>query len=100
MISGVVITHMNSQKCDGEVGSGTSKAPNAVIASMFRDGEATIKITFSLLRGGGGWGHRGKSSKNAVCRAKRHDDKILKVQMLLSRIFVFIAPAPTFISLA
>ena len=39
-------------------------------------------------------GQRGKSSKNAVFRGQRHDNKILKVQILLSRNFVVIAQAP------
>ena len=36
-----------------------------------------------------------KSSKNAVFLGKRHDNKILKVQILLSRNYVVIAQAPT-----
>ena len=44
--------------------------------------------------GGGPWGQRGKSSKNALFRGKRHDNKILNVQILLSRNFVVIAQAP------
>ena len=55
----------------------------------------TIKIKISLLRGGGLGGRRGKSSKNACFRGKRHDNKILKVQILLSRNFVVIAQAPS-----
>ena len=43
---------------------------------------------------GGPWGQRGESSKNAVFRGKRHDNKILKVQILLSRNFVVITQAP------
>ena len=39
-------------------------------------------------------GQRGKSSKNPCFRGKRHDNKILKVQILLSRSFVVIAQAP------
>ena len=48
------------------------------------------------FEGGGPWGQRGKSSKNACfffC-GKRHDNKILKVQILLSRNFVVIAQGP------
>ena len=62
-----------------------------------RDGETTIKIKFALLRGvlrGGHWGQRGKSFKNAVFLGKRHDNKILKLQILLSRNVVVIAQAP------
>ena len=49
-----------------------------------------------LLRGGGPGGQRGKSSKNAAffARGKRHDNKNLKVQIVLSRDFVAIAQAP------
>ena len=35
-------------------------------APKLRDGETTIKIKFSHLRGGGPRGQRGKSSKNAI----------------------------------
>ena len=67
------------------------------VRSPFRDGETT-KIKFALLGGGGvAWGQRGKS-KNAVSffsRGKRHDNKISKVQILLSRNFVVIAQAPS-----
>ena len=42
----------------------------------------------------GPWGQRGKSFENAVFRGKRHDNNILKVQILLSRNFVVIAQAP------
>ena len=52
------------------------------------------KIKFSLLRGGGPGGQRGKSSKTLFFRGKRHDNKILKVKILLSRNFVVIAQAP------
>ena len=44
--------------------------------------------------GGEPWGQRGKSSQNAVFRGKRHDNKILKVQILLSKNVVVIAQAP------
>ena len=37
-----------------------------------------------------------KICQNAVFRGKRHDNKILKVQILLSRNFVVIALAPIF----
>ena len=63
---------------------------------IFRDGETTIKIKFAVLRGVTNWGQRGKSSKRLFFffHGKRHDNKILKVQILLSRNFVVIAPAP------
>ena len=60
------------------------------------NGETTIKITFLLLRGGGGeLGTERKIVQNAVFRGKRHDNEILKVQILLSSNFVVIAQAPT-----
>ena len=51
---------------------------------------------FLFLRGGDrALGQRGKSSRNAVVFCgKRHDNKILKVQILLSRNIVVIAQAP------
>ena len=62
---------------------------------MFRDGETTIKIKFSLFEGGGeALGAERKIVQNAVFRRKRHDNKILKVQILLSRNFVVMAQAP------
>ena len=63
-------------------------------ASKLRDGETTIKIKFSLFEGGGGLGAERKTVQNAAFRGKRHDNKILKVQILLSRNFVVIAQAP------
>ena len=51
------------------------------------------KNIFLLLRGGGSWEQRGKSSQNAVFRGKCHDNKILKVQIVSSRNFVVIAQA-------
>ena len=58
------------------------------------DGEMTIKITFAILRGGALGKFEGKSSENTVFLGKRHDNKILKVRILLSRIFVVITQAP------
>ena len=37
-----------------------------------------------------------RNVQNAIFRGKRHDNKILKVQILLSRNFVVIAQAPNF----
>ena len=54
-----------------------------------------MKIKFALLRGGFGCGGR---VPNAVFLGKRHDNKILKVHMLLSRSFVVIAQAPRIVS--
>ena len=59
----------------------------------------TIKIKLALW-GGGHWGHRGKSSENAVFLGKRHDNKILKLHILFSINFVVIAQAPRFAGVA
>ena len=58
------------------------------------------KNKICAFEGGGPWGHRGKSSKNAVSRGKRHDNIIMKVRILLSRNFVVIAQAPRNVCLA
>ena len=63
---------------------------------FLRDGETTIEITFSLFEGGRPWGQRGKSSKTLFFRGKRHDNKSLKSQILLSKNFVVIAQGPNF----
>ena len=48
--------------------------------TKLRDGETTIKITLSFLRGGAlPWGQRGKSSKKTRFPGKHHDTKNLKV---------------------
>ena len=52
------------------------------------------KNKICTFEGGGPRGQRGKSSKNAVFRGKRHDNKILKAKILLSRNFVVVAQAP------
>ena len=49
---------------------------------------------FAFLRGGHWGAERKIVKKNAAFRGKRHDNKILKVQILLSRNFVVIAQAP------
>ena len=58
----------------------------------------TITINFSFLKEGGGghWGQRGKKCPKCFFCGKRHDNQILKAQILLSRNFVVIAQAPTF----
>ena len=60
----------------------------------FRESETTIKIKFALFRGGLGRGAGRKIVQNAIFHGKRHDNKILKVKILLSRNFVVIAQAP------
>ena len=65
-------------------------------AVRVRDGETTIKINFSLFEGGGGGlgGREENRPKHCFFRGKRHDNKILKMQIVLSRNFVVIAQAP------
>ena len=58
------------------------------------ESETTIKIKFALFRGGWAGGQRGKLSKTLFFHGKRHDNKILKVNILLSRNFVVMAQAP------
>ena len=63
-----------------------------------RIAETTIKMhTFIQFSGGVGQGGRdGVIVQNAIFRGKRHDNKILKVEILLSRNFVVMAQVPTF----
>ena len=63
---------------------------------FLRESETTIKIKFSLFRGGLGRGAERKIVQNAIFHGKRHDNKILKVKILLSRNFVVMAQAPIF----
>ena len=59
-----------------------------------RDGN---KNNIFAFEGGGAGGQRGKLSTNAVSyffRGKRHNNKFLKMQILLSRNFVVIAQVP------
>ena len=66
---------------------------------FFRESETTIKIKFAIFRGGWAGGQRGKFSKTLFFHGKRHDNKILKVNILLSRNFVVMAQAPIFADL-
>ena len=81
------------------LGGSTLESETQVLSSIYidfhhiRDGETTIKIKFSLFEGGG-HGVERKIAQNTVFRGKRHDNEILKVQILLSRNFVVIAQAP------
>ena len=75
------------------------KVPNTVSEStQRRRDDIKNKICGYFFGGGGGnWGQRGKSSKTIFFfRGKRHDNKILKVHILLSRNFVVIAQAPKY----
>ena len=58
-----------------------------------RDSETTIKIKFSIFEGGAKGAER-KIVQNAVFRGKRHDNKILKVQILLSKNLFVVAQSP------
>ena len=72
------------------------KSHDASPLPYFRDGETTIEIKFALLRGVGlGGGEENRPKTLFFVRGKRHDNTILKVQILLSRHFVVIAQAPT-----
>ena len=64
------------------------------LTQKFRESETTIKIKFALFRGGLGRGAGRKIVQNAIFHGKRHDNKILKVKILLSRNFVVMAQAP------
>ena len=53
------------------------------------------KNKICVFQGGGvGAGAERKIVQNAIFRGKRHDNKMLKVQILLSRNFVVMAQAP------
>ena len=70
-----------------------------IMLLIFRAGETTIKIKFSLFEGGG-LGGREENRPNRCFfffRGKRHDKINLKVQILLSRNFVVIAQAPRYV---
>ena len=55
-------------------------------------------MKFAFFRGGGQRGREGKIVQNAIFRGKRHDNKILKVNILLSRNFVVMAQAPSLLA--
>ena len=64
---------------------------------ILRESETTIKIKFALFRGGWAGRQGGKLSKTLFFLGNViHDNKILKVKMLLSRNFVVMAQAPRF----
>ena len=76
--------------------SGTIRANRVICANRkFRESETTVKIKFALFRGGGGGqGGREENCPKRYFHGKRHDNKISKVQILLSRNFVVMAQAP------
>ena len=55
------------------------------------------KNKICAFQGGVGGGAGRKIVQNAIFHGKRHDNKILKVKMLLSRNFVVMAQAPNHI---
>ena len=55
-------------------------------------------MKFALFGGGLGRGAGRKIAQNAIFHGKRHDNKILKVKILLSRNFVVMAQAPIKVS--
>ena len=74
-------------------------ANRSVTQIWIRDGETTIKIKFSLLKGAGRRGLGGRQEnrpKHCFFRGKRHDNKILNLKILLSKKFVVIVQAPNF----
>ena len=85
--------------CDFELRFLSPKTPSFceisgdVAPSMLRDSETTIK--FALLKGGG-LGAERNIVQIAAFRGKRRDNKILKLQILLSRNFVAITQPPRF----
>ena len=60
-----------------------------------RENETTIKIKICVFQGGVDRGAERKLVQNAIFRGKRHEYKILKVKILLSRNFVVMALAPS-----
>ena len=61
------------------------------------DGKTTAN-KMGIFKGGGHWGQRGKSPKNAVFLAKRHVNKILKVQTWLAAIVLSLRTLPVIVS--
>ena len=62
---------------------------------ILRDGETTIKIKFALL-GGGALGAQREILRKHRFSWERHDNKILKLQILLLKSSVVIAQAPMY----
>ena len=56
--------------------------------------QTTIKIKFVLFRGCVGRGAERKIVQNATFHGKRHNNELLKVDIVLSRNFVVMAQAP------
>ena len=75
--------------CEALRGSHANPSGNGI-----RERETTIKIKFAFFWGGVGRGAERKIVQNAIFRGKRHDHKILKVKIVLSRNFVVMAQAP------
>ena len=71
-----------------------AKAHSEKLYFFFRDSETTIKIKFAVFSGGRGGKRKIGLNAFLFSRGKRHDNKNLKVQILLSRNSVVIAQAP------
>ena len=65
-------------------------------STFFRESETTIKIKFAFSGVGGQGGREENCPKRYLFVGKRHDNNILKVNILLSRNFVVMAQAPSF----
>ena len=64
-------------------------AGNSGSAKLFRNDKAIVKVKFAFVRGGVGMrGERKIVPKNCFLLGKRHDKKILNVQILLSEIWL------------
>ena len=76
---------------------GCKRTQKNASAQRRRDDNKDKNLRFE---GGGPEGREGKSAENATSLGKRHDNKILKVLILLLRHFVVIAQAPICIKIA
>ena len=77
----------------GELGNGRKIRDFQKALETIRESETTIKVKLALFRGGLGRGAGRKIIQNAIFHGKRHDNKILKVKILLSRNLVVMAQA-------
>ena len=60
-----------------------------------RESEMTIKVKLAFFRGGGGQRGSEENCPKRYFHGKHHDNKILKVKILLSRNFVVMVQAPS-----
>ena len=83
----------------GKQGSGSGFGPEKQLRQFqfpfwFPEKRDDNKNKICAFQGGMGKGAGKKIVQNAIFHGKRHDNKILKLQILLSRNFVVIAQAP------